>query len=158
MNPYNPLRRHFLSLLALGGVTLGTKTAIAHHTDSHFEEKSSHRIVYQCNKADNEYYGHILFSAGEMMRKYNDDIEIIIAAFGPGIQLLGKKPTRPVDPMHQKTVLSLAQYGVSFHACGNTMKSLGWEEKNLLDSTKVVPIGIDDIMQLQEKGFSYIAI
>ena len=158
MSSYNPLRRHFLSLLALGGVTLGTKTAAAHHTDSHFEEESSHRIVYQCNKADNEYYGHILFSAGEMMRKYNDEIEIIIAAFGPGLQLLGKKPTRPVDAIHQKTVQSLAQYGISFHACGNTMKSLDWEKKDLLDIAKVVPIGIDDIMQLQEKGFSYIAI
>ncbi len=35
------------------------------------------------------------------------------------------------------------------------MKSLGWTEENLVDYAKVVPIGVEDIMLLQEKGFSY---
>ncbi len=158
MKPHNQFRRHFLSILGLSGIALGAKTAQAHHTDTHFDEKAKHHIVYQCNKADNEYYGHILFSAGEMLRKYSDDIEIVIAAFGPGIQLLGKNPTRKVDATHQKRVQSLAEYGISFHACGNTMKTLKWTKKDLVSVAKIVPIGVDDIMQLQEKGFSYIAI
>ena len=93
-----------------------------------------------------------------MLRKYGDEIEVVIAAFGPGIQLLGKKPTRKVDATHQERVQSLAEYGIAFHACGNTMKTLKWTEKDLLSASKVVPIGVDDIMLLQEKGFSYIAI
>ena len=37
------------------------------------------------------------------------------------------------------------------------MESLNWDKNDLVDFAKVVPIGIDDIMQLQEKGFAYIA-
>ena len=152
------LRRRFLSLLGIGGLTTLSTSARAHHTDSHLDDKSAHQLVYQCNKADNEYFGHILFSAGEMIRKYGDDIEVVVAAFGPGLHLLGKFPGRPVDPIHQQRVGSLASYGVSFHACGNTMKSLSWTKEDLLDLAVVVPIGVDDIMQLQERGFSYVSI
>ena len=158
MPSYNKFRRHFLTLLGAAGVGFGARTAQAHHTDTHFEDRSTHQVVYQCNKADNEYYGHILFSAGEMVRKYGDDVEVIIAAYGAGIHLLGENPGRHVDKVHQERVKSLAQYGVRFHACGNTMKSLGWSKIDLLDVAKIVPIGVDDIMQLQERGFSYIAM
>ena len=35
--------------------------------------------------------------------------------------------------------------------------NLGWTEEDLLDFAKVVPIGVDDIMQLQERGFAYMS-
>lgn len=132
-------------------------TAEAHHTDTHFDDASTHHIVYQCNKADPEYFGHLLFSVGELIRKYGDDIEIVVACFGPGIHLLGKQPGRPVPPEAQQRAESLAAYGVKFHACGNTMKTLNWEKKDLLDFAHVVPIGVEDIMLLQEQGFSYLS-
>jgi uncharacterized protein len=155
-------RRQFLALLGLGGAGLGAaalpiKNAQAHHTDTHFEEKSAHRLVYQCNKADNEYLGHVLFSCGEMLRKYGDDIELIVTAIGPGLNLLALRPIRAISPEHQQRVASLAEYGVNFQACGNTMKTMNWTKKDLVAFAHVVPIGIDEIMQLQEKGFSYIS-
>jgi len=152
-------RRQFLSFLGLGGLagTLGIKPAAAHHTDTHFEDESSHKLVYQCNKADEDYLEHILFSCGEMLRKYGDDIELVVATFGPGLNLLAKKPVRPISAEHRKRVQSLAAYGVRFQACGNTMKSLKWTEKDLLDIAVVVPIGVDGVMQLQEQGFAYIS-
>jgi hypothetical protein len=129
--------------------------AEAHHTETHFEDKSEHQIVYQCNKADADYLDHILFSVGEMIRKYGDNVEIVVACFGQGIHLLGKKPGRPVAEELQQRASSLAQYGVSFHACGNTMKGLKWTQDDLLPFAKVVQVGVDDIMLLQEQGFSY---
>ena len=114
-------------------------------------------MVYQLNKADNEYQEHILFSAGAMLRKYGDNVHIVIVAIGPGIHLLGKKPLRPVTEMARQRVESLAQYGVEFHACGNTMKSLGWTEDDLLPFAKRVEVGAADIMELQEEGYAYIS-
>lgn len=149
-------RRFFKWLLATVCVAAAGQLS-AHHTDTHFEDKSAHQIVYQLNKADPEYMAHILFSAGEMIRKYGDDVEVVIAAFGPGIHLLGKQPLRPIPPEIQQRASSLAAYGVAFHACGNTLKAVKWTEKDLVDYAKLVPIGVDDIMQLQEKGFSYIS-
>ena len=146
-----------LLLTGLLGGCVASNSAQAHHTDSHFDESSAHKIVYQLNKADPKYLQSVLFSAGELLRKYGDDVEIIIGAIGPGLHLIGKHPERPISAELQQRASSLAEYGVAFHACGNTMKSLGWTEKDLFDFAKVVPIGVDDIMQLQEKGYSYIS-
>ena len=134
---------------------LAPVSVTAHHTDTHFEDSSPHKIVYQCNKADNAYLTSVLFSVGELIRKYGDDVEIVVACFGPGIHLLGQIPERPISEELRQRASSLAAYGVAFHACGNTMKSLNWDDKDLVDYAKMVPIGVDDIMQLQERGFSY---
>ena len=98
------------------------------------------------------------FSCGEMLRKYGDDIELVISAFGPGLHLLATRPKRPISPIHQERVQSLMQYGVRFQACGNTMKSMHWADKDIIQGAEIVPIGIDGIMQLQEQGFSYLSL
>ncbi|BAO43729.1 DsrE family protein [Thiolapillus brandeum] len=150
-------RRHFLQYLAAFTGTTVLGPAYAHHTDTHFEDDSPHHIVYQLNRADPVYISHILFSAGEMLRKYGDDVEIVIAVFAEGIHLLGKHPLRPIPPELRQKASSLAAYGIAFHACNNTMKSLHWTKKDMVDYARIVPIGVDDIMLLQEKGFSYIS-
>ena len=155
-------RRQFLSLLGLGSLGLGSfgiggalSKAQAHHTETHFEDQSAHRLVYQLNKAEHDYIDHILFSCGEMLRKYGDNIEIVVTVLGPGLHLLAQRPRRAISPEQQQRVKSLSDYGVRFQACGNTMKGLNWTEKDLLELAEVVPIGVDSIMQLQEQGFSY---
>lgn len=157
MQPINRARRRLIQWLSATGGMLTLNQAQAHHTDTHFEDKSDHQIVYQCNQADNDYLSHILFSVGELIRKYGDNVEVIVACFGPGIHLIGDPPERPVSKTNQERAASLATYGVAFHACGNTMSSLGWTEDNLVAYAKIVPIGVEDIMLLQEKGFSYLA-
>ncbi len=150
-------RRTMLKYVALLGGLFGLRTAQAQNSETTFPGESTHHIVYQCNKADPEYLDHILFSAGELLRKYGDDVEIVFSVFGAGLHLLGKHPQRPIAFELQQHASSLAAYGVSFHACGNTMKSLHWTEKDLVDYAKVVPIGVDDLMLLQEKGFAYVS-
>ena len=148
------LRRRLL-LMAL---TIPLAGAVAAESvDRALLGEPSHKVVYQLNKADAEYIDAILFSAGEMLRKYNDDIRIVITVIGPGIHLLGRNPERPITKMARQRAESLAMYGVEFHACGNTMKSLSWTEDDLLDFATVVDIGADDVMLLQEQGFSYIS-
>lgn len=127
----------------------------AHHTDSHFEDKSEHQIVYQCNKSDPTYLASILFSVGELIRKHGDNVEVVVACFGPGLNLLNRSAVSPIPLELRQRASSLSEYGVSFHACKNTMDALNWTEADLVGYARVVPIGVDDIMQLQEKGFSY---
>ncbi len=116
-----------------------------------------HKVVYQFNKADPHYMDSVLFSVGEMLRKHGDNIHVVVTAIGPGIHILARKPLRPVSEEVQQRVSSLAAYGVSFHACGNTMKALDWSEADMLDFAEIVDIGADDLMLLQEQGYSYIS-
>lgn len=121
------------------------------------DDPPEHQVVYQFNKSDADYHQHVLFSVGALVRKYGDNVKIVVTCFGPGIHILAKKPGRPVAKEIQERVSSLEIYGVEFHACGNTMKSLKWTQKDLLPFVKVVEVGAVDLIELQEQGFSYIS-
>lgn len=114
-------------------------------------------VVYQLNKSEREYQEHVIFSVGAMLRQYNDNIKIVVTAFGPGIHLLLKKPRRPVAPVLREKVSSLHEYGVEFHGCGNTLKALKLTEKDLLPFVKYVEVGASDLLELQKKGYAYIS-
>jgi len=116
-----------------------------------------HKVVYQFNKADETTQKAILFSVGAMVRKWGDNISIVVVGIGPGLHILAKKPGRPVSEETRQRVSSLAQYGVEFHACGNTMKALKWTEKDMLPFAKIVEVGASDLMELQEQGYTYIS-
>lgn len=150
---YSRARRQFLALLLASACS----AVVAEPIDRELLGEPTHKVVYQLNKADADYIGSVLFSAGELLRRYGDDIHIVITAIGPGIHLLGKKPGRPIDAEARTRAASLAAYGVEFHACGNTMKALNWTAADLLDYATVVDIGVDDLMRLQEQGYAYIS-
>jgi intracellular sulfur oxidation DsrE/DsrF family protein len=117
-----------------------------------------HKVVYQINRHEPEYQLAILNSIGAMLKKYVDDVTIVVVVWGPGIHLLAKKPKRPVPKTHQQRVHDMNQsYGIEFIACGNTMHSVGWEKKDMLDIVRVEEVGAAAMMELQEKGYSYIA-
>jgi intracellular sulfur oxidation DsrE/DsrF family protein len=116
-----------------------------------------HKVVYQFNEADPRYMESVLFSVGEMLRKHGDNIHLVVTAIGPGIHILARNPLRPVPQPVRERVSSLAAYGVSFRACGNTMNALHWSKSDLLEFAEVVDIGADELMRLQEQGYSYIS-
>ena len=118
----------------------------------------AHKVVYQCNQGSEAYYKHLLFSVGELKEKYGDDIDIVVSCFGAGIHLLGKHPKRYVPESVLEQMTYLDTFGVKFHACGNTMKTLGWHKDDMHDFVTVVPIGAEDLMLLQEQGYQYLAM
>ncbi len=120
-------------------------------------DPSDHKLVYQFNKADEAYQKAVLFSVGAMLRKYGDNIHIVVVAIGPGLHILAKEPRRPVSEETRQRVSSLSQYGVEFHACGNTMQALGWEAKDMQPFVRVVEVGASDLMELQQDGYAYIS-
>ncbi len=46
--------------------------------------------------------------------------------------------------------------GITFHACANALRAHGLVESNLPKQIIVVPSGVLDLIELQEKGFAYI--
>ncbi|GAB4204251.1 MAG: hypothetical protein Fur0019_04750 [Tibeticola sp.] len=117
-----------------------------------------HKIVYQLNKPEEEYREAIFNSISAMLQKYTDDVAIAVVVWGPGIHLLAKNPKRPVSKLHQQRARSLAEsYGVRFFACGNTMHTIGWTAADMVDYAIVEDVGAATIMELQEKGYAYLA-
>ncbi|MCU7960617.1 MAG: DsrE family protein [gamma proteobacterium symbiont of Bathyaustriella thionipta] len=151
------LSLHSLWLLFFLAVSLPLASAVSAETDSPDAPKKHHKLVYQLNKADPATVRSVLFSITEMKEKYADDIDIVVVAFGPGIHLLAQHPRRAIDPRRPEQAEYLSMTGVQFHACANTMKGLHWTANDLLDFAEVVPVGAEDLMLLQEQGYSYIS-
>lgn len=117
-----------------------------------------HHIVYQLNQADPEIIEHILGSVGAMIGKYEDNVAIVVVAFGPGIHLLARQPGRPVPAaLRERAAGQARDYQVRFVACGNTMQSLGWTAADMLPFVRVEAVGAAVLMELQEQGYAYLA-
>ncbi len=117
-----------------------------------------HKVVYQLNRVEADYIEAILNSVGAMLGKYQDNVAIAVVVFGPGIHLLAKRPKRPVPAALRERVVSQARdYGVTFVACGNTMKTLGWSAEDIVAVAKVEEVGAAALMEYQEQGYAYVA-
>jgi len=152
-NPQNDL----LLLIMACGLLLLSGVSLAEEALRFPGDPPDHKVVYQFNAADEATQKAILFSVGAMLRKWGDNISIVVVGIGPGLHILAKNPGRPVSEETRQRVSSLAQYGVEFHACGNTMKALKWTEEDMLPFAKIVEVGASDLMELQEQGYAYIS-
>lgn len=165
--PQPPDRRRWLGrLLALGAAsTAAASTSGLAETPAKAAlspplpgDDVPHKIVYQLNRAEPEYQEAIFNSISAMLKKYVDDVAIAVVVWGPGIHLLAKKPQRPVPELHQQRVKSMAQaYGVRFIACGNTMHTVGWTAEDMLEVAQIEEVGAAAVMELQERGYAYLA-
>ena len=149
-------KRNLLGQVATGATALlagATANAAPAATDG-----PRHKVVYQINKADPEYIEHILNSISAMISKYVDDVQVAIVAFGPGIHLLATQPGRPMPEILRQRVRGLADnYGADLVACGNTMKTIGWGRKDIIAQARIEEVGAAAIMEMQERGWAYIA-
>jgi hypothetical protein len=92
-------RRKALGQLAAGGglLAMGMSSVKAAEKEESVDDlrfpgdEPEHKVVYQFNKADEEYQNHVIFSVGAVLRKYEDNVKIVVTCFGPGIHILAKK-------------------------------------------------------------------
>lgn len=121
-------------------------------------DEATHKVVYQINHAEPEHIEHILNSISAMLSKYVDDVSVAIVAFGPGIHLLATQPGRDIPELQRQRVKGMADnYGVQLIACGNTMKTLKWDRTHIIAQAEIQEVGAAALMELQEKGYAYIA-
>jgi intracellular sulfur oxidation DsrE/DsrF family protein len=120
---------------------------------------SKNKVVYQLNKSDPAYILDILHSAAVVLGHFNNDVDIVIDCFGPGIWLLVKDEHNKhhYEAFIREQVSSLAMYGVVFNACEQTMKTIKITAKELIPEAKQVFSGAVDLMLLQQQGYAYIA-
>jgi len=111
------------------------------------------KFVFPITKWDRDEVNHILGSANNVITFYGvDNTEVVIVAYSKGIKALLKSH----DAKIKKRVKSLMTYDVEFIACGNTMKTLKIDKKELLDGVEVVTAGIVELIERQLRGYIYI--
>ena len=119
-----------------------------------FAEGAKHKIVIQVSTDDARTQKIAMNNAVNLQKLYGlDEVDVEIVAYGPGLKMLTAKNE------FAKRVKSLATQDIKFSACMNTMnkmsKKLGHLPK-LTEGVGTVKAGVARIMELQEKGYSYV--
>ena len=93
----------------------------------------------------------------EYYRTKGELVEVNIVTYGPGLHML--RDTSPVQD-RIKQLKNLAFPGkIEFSACNNTKQAMEKREGQsiaILPEARLVPSGVITLMELQEKGWSYV--
>jgi len=158
-----------LKILALAFTLLFAVTSYAHESNVKLKpvpelkevesdrfpgDPAEHKVVYMWNKSDKDYQHGILNSIKAMLKKYDDNVDIAVVAIGSGLHVLAKKPIRKVDRENYERVEGFAKdYNVRWIACGNTMTTLHWTDKDMRPFAEYSEVGAAALMALQEKNY-----
>ncbi|MEB0134134.1 DsrE family protein [Actimicrobium sp. CCC2.4] len=85
------------------------------------------------------------------------DTGIVVVALGDGIKLLLKGATDPAGARFEPAVAALAQQGVQFRICGNTLAAHDIVPTQVIAVAIVVPSGVAEVARLQSReGYAYL--
>lgn len=119
----------------------------------------SHQVAIHVDDNDAKVMNLALNNAKNVLDYYQskgETITIEIVTYGPGLHML-RADTSPVK--QRIAEMSLAAPEISFAACNNTQVNMSRQEGKevvLVSEARVVPSGVVRLIELQEKGYSYI--
>ncbi|WP_143197983.1 DsrE family protein [Bradyrhizobium sp. AS23.2] len=131
------------------------------HAAARPAKPAHHRLVIQVNQNDPAVMNLALNNATNVLdyyRKKGEEADVEIVAFGPGLNMLRKDTTPVADRIHAMADLAFPNK-VRFAACGVTREGMEKKEGKpleLLPEASMVPSGVVHMMELQEKGWSYV--
>jgi uncharacterized protein len=124
-------------------------------------DAKSHRVAIQVDQNDPQVMNLALNNATNVIEYYrgkNEDVEVDIVTYGPGLHML-RDDTSPVRD-RIKRLKELAFPGkIQFSACNNTKQGMEKAEGHaisVLSDATIVPSGVVRLMELQEQGWSYV--
>jgi len=122
-------------------------------------DKKLHRLVLQVNTNEPATMNLALNNATNVAQYYKDlgeKVTIEVVTFGPGLHML-RDDTSPVKARIKSIKESTP--AISFKACGNTQENMHKAENKeipLIPEAKVVKSGVVRVMELQERGWTYV--
>jgi len=120
-----------------------------------------HRIALQIDQNDPQVMNLALNNANAVIEYYrarNEDVDIDVVAYGPGLHML-RSDTSPVQDRIKRLKDMVFPGKIQFSACNNTRQGMEKAEGHaipILSDATVVPSGVVHLMELQEQGWSYV--
>jgi intracellular sulfur oxidation DsrE/DsrF family protein len=118
-----------------------------------------HRLSVQVDVNDPATMNLALNNVSNAAQHYSDigqKVEIEVVAFGPGLHML-RDDTSPVKARIKSMSETMPE--LTFSACGNTRENMAKVEAKdipLISQAKVTKSGVVRLMELQERGWSYL--
>jgi len=112
---------------------------------------AEHFVIFHISSGDGYSQKLVLNNAQNLANSFGaDKVAIEVVAYGPGLRALFKESS------NSKRINRMADAGIKFSACANTMKAMGRDASSLNKHADVVSGGVVRIVELQEAGWSYI--
>jgi intracellular sulfur oxidation DsrE/DsrF family protein len=120
-----------------------------------------HHIAIQIDQNDPQVMNLVLGNANNVIEYYrdkNEEVDIDIVAYGPGLHML-RADTSPVQDRVKRLKDMIFPGKIQFSACNNTRQGMEKAEGHpiaLLPDATLVPSGVVHLSELQEQGWSYV--
>lgn len=114
-------------------------------------QEVKHKIVMQLADNDPQVQKGLLKQLTNLKDGYGDEVLIEVVCHGPGLDLLHSERSS-----HREKLLELKDRGIIFIACENTLKGRNIPREAIMPEFDFVPMGIGEIIEKQEAGWSYI--
>jgi hypothetical protein len=147
--------RNFLRLTAIALMSLAFASA------GYAADGKPHHIAIQVDQNDPQVMNLALNNVNAIIEHYrarNEDVDIDVVAYGPGLHML-RADTSPVQDRIKRLKDMVFPGKIQFSACNNTKQGMEKAEGHAIsvvpDAT-IVPSGVVHLMELQEQGWSYV--
>ena len=130
-------------------------------TASTLAADKTHHISLQIDQNDPQVMNLVLNNATNVVEHYrakNEDVDIDIVAYGPGLHML-RSDTSPVQDRIKRLKDLVFPGKIQFSACNNTRQGMEKTEGHtipVVPEATIVPSGVVHLMELQEQGWSYV--
>ena len=120
-----------------------------------------HRLAIQVDQNDPAVMNLALNNATNVIEYYRakgEDVTVDIVTYGPGLHML-RADTSPVQDRIKSLRDAAFPSKIQFSACNNTKEGMEKKEGHpikVLSEAVIVPSGVVRLMELQEKGWSYV--
>jgi intracellular sulfur oxidation DsrE/DsrF family protein len=120
-----------------------------------------HRLAIQVDQNDPAVMNLALNNATNVIEYYRakgEDVDLDIITYGPGLHML-RADTSPVQDRIKNLREMAFPSKIQFSACNNTKEGMEKKEGHaisVLTDAVIVPSGVVRLMELQEKGWSYL--
>jgi hypothetical protein len=121
----------------------------------------AHRLLIQLDQNDPAVMNLALNNATNVIEYYRakgEDVNVDVVAYGPGLHML-RADTSPVQD-RIKNLKDIPFPGkIQFSACNNTKEGMEKKEGHaisVMSEAVIVPSGVVRLMELKEKGWSYV--
>ena len=135
--------------------------SIAFATHAIAADVKPHRVAIQVDQNDPQVMNLALNNATNVIEYYrakNEDVEVDIVTYGPGLHML-RSDTSPVQDRIKRLKELAFPSKIQFSACNNTkqgMEKTEGKEVPIVPDATIVPSGVVRLMELQELGWSYV--
>jgi uncharacterized protein len=145
----------------LTGLATLALLSMAFTSSSYAADGKLHRITIQIDQNDPQVMNMVLNNATNVIEYYrdkNEDVDLDIVAYGPGLHML-RADTSPVQDRIKRLKDMVFPGKIQFSACNNTKQGMEKAEGHavsILPEASIVPSGVVHLMELQEQGWSYV--